>query len=61
MTFKEPTVEFVRIDTNVHTYTSSQECPEDEMYIGGTPSEEYCDGPQAPGNNCNTYNFTIMN
>lgn len=61
MTFQEPKIEFVKIDTTISTYTSSQQCPEDELYIGGTPNYEICSGPEAPGNNCTKYNFTIMN
>jgi len=60
MTFQEPKVEFVKIDTSVHTYTSSQQCPENELYIGGTPSYELCSGPDAPGNNCDKYQFAVM-
>ena len=60
MIFEEPKVEFIRINTNVDTYTSSQTCPPDELYIGGTPSYELCSGPDAPGNNCTKYNFVMM-
>lgn len=61
MIFNEPKVEFVALDMEVMTYTSSQQCPEDELYIGGTPSYELCSGPAAPGNNCTKYSFTLMN
>ena len=60
MTLKEPNVEFVKIDTAVQTYTASQTCPAEEAYKGGTPSMEMCEGPDAPGNNCNKYGFVVM-
>lgn len=60
MIFNEPKVEYVALDLEVTTYTASQKCPEDELYIGGTPSMETCDGPDAPGNNCKKYGFIVM-
>jgi len=60
MTFQEPKVQFVKIDTGITTYTESQDCPVDELYIGGTPSYELCSGPDAPGNNCTKYHFKMM-
>lgn len=62
MVLKKPTIEFVNIELNgFATYSASQNCPEDALYIGGTPSMETCDGPDAPSNNCIKYNFTVMN
>lgn len=48
MIFKEPKVEFVEIET-IDTTSNS------------VPSLEQCSGPDAPGNNCIKYGFTIMN
>ena len=61
MIFKKPIVQFVKIDLAISTYTQSQQCPEDELYIGGTPNYEICSGDLAPGNNCSKYQFTLMN
>jgi hypothetical protein len=49
MTFEEPKVEFIEIE-NVDTAEES-----------GVPSMEQCQGPDAPGNNCSKYGFTLMN
>lgn len=60
MIFEKPEVQLIKIDTGISTYTESQECPPDELYIGGTPNYEICSGPEAPGNNCTKYNFVMM-
>lgn len=60
MIIKEPKVQFIKLDTGIMTYTESQDCPPDVLFIGGTPSYEACSGPQAPGNNCTKYGFQMM-
>ena len=61
MLMNKPVVEFVDLElNNISTYTQSQDCPEDAPYIGGKPSFEICDGPDAPGNNCDKYGFSVM-
>ena len=48
MNFKEPRVEFVEIEAA-------------DITTASVPSLEQCDGPDAPGNNCKKYGFTLMN
>lgn len=42
--FEEPKMEFVEIN------------PEDNVTASGNGSYETCNGPDAPSNNCSTYN-----